>query len=191
MAIDEESQSSNFSQNLSVSLGGYQPKEGRAIDSCIELGYAVQPFNYLAIVANIGYLQTENIVSFKAVTYDYLTMIVSATGSIKAFYPFGLGNIYAIAGGGGYYSTFRLNGDHANKNNADLIMPTSESDFSLGYFYGIGGDYYIKQNVTLGIETKWLELHPSFNRLNNTTLQSLSERNLSGIQSSLKLTYIY
>jgi opacity protein-like surface antigen len=168
-----------ISQYLSVAFGSYLPTHRSSSQgSAIQAGYGIVPLPYLAFETNAGYMQRPE--------HDSLFMVVSLTETVKAIYPFDLGSIYALAGGGFYYTAYHFNGDHAGQS-----FPTDDDDTSLGYFYGAGADINIRRAVTFGLEFKWLNLKSSYGKLRNTALNNFADRDYTGalIMGKLALNF--
>ncbi len=165
-----------ISHYLSVAFGSYLPTyRSSSQGTGIQAGYGIVPFPNLALETNAGYMQQPE--------HDSLFMVVSLTETAKAIYPFGLGNIYALAGGGFYYTAYHFNGDHASQS------PSEDDDTSLGYFYGAGADIYIRSAVTFGLEFKWLNLKSSYGKLRNTVLNDFADHDYTGALIMGKLAF--
>lgn len=179
LARADDETPAGINQYLSLSIGSYLPTyRSSSQGTGIQAGYGIVPLPYLAFETNAGYMQQpEN---------DSLFMVVSLTETAKAIYPFGLGSIYALAGGGYYYTAYHFNGDHAGQ-----TFPTEDDDTSLGYFYGAGADIYIRRAVTFGIEAKWLNLKSTYGKMRNTALNKFADRDYTGalIMGKLALNF--
>jgi opacity protein-like surface antigen len=162
---------------LAVGFGSYLPTHRSSSQgTAIQAGYGIVPLPNLAFETNAGYMQQPE--------HDSLFMVVSLTETAKAIYPFGLGSVYALAGGGVYYTAYHFNGDHAGQ-----TFPTEDDDTSLGYFFGAGADFFIRNSVTFGLEVKWLNLKSSYGKLRNTALNDFADRDYSGALIMGKLAF--
>lgn len=176
-----EETDAGVAQYLQFKAGPYFPKQGSSSTSTsFDAGYGISPRPYLAFEANVGYLQSSD----KKTVYDIQYSALSATGAAKGIYQLGLGNLYALVGGGFYYAMFHINDDHAA-----LTVPASDSDTTFGYFYGLGGELYTARSVSLGMEVRWLKLQATFDKVRNSTIAAKGDHDYDGTQAMIKVMY--
>jgi opacity protein-like surface antigen len=174
-------------QYLHIGAGAYLPADKEmGSDSCIEMGYGINPFPFLGVEANIGYLQSQDLVRIATQSYNMHTMLLSLSGAVKALYPLEFGNVYLLAGGGMYFASLNLNGDQAA-----IPSPTTDNDVAFGYFYGAGAEIHAMKNLSFGFVGKKLEVSPTFDKLKASTLDSFSNRDFKGLQLLGTISYSY
>jgi hypothetical protein len=174
-------------QYFFFSLGGYRPdNDAAATSSCMEVGYGVKPLPYLALEGMLGYLQASEQRTVSAPAQEFVLHAIPITAAVKAIMPIGVGSVYALGGGGVYYTRFHFNGDRAT-----VPFATNDDDFATGYYYGAGGDIQFG-NVGFGLLAKKLNLKASFNKVRNSpAVASFADYNYGGIQIMARVIYSY
>jgi hypothetical protein len=175
----------NIRQYVFASLGAYMPDNNEAsTNSCLEVGYGIAPIPYLGVEAMVGFMQTSIKKTITEPSQEFILQTVPMTVALKASYPIGLANIYALGGGGLYYSQFHFNGDQAKASFA-----TDDDDLATGYFYGVGGELQLG-NVSVGVLAKKLNMKASFAKVRNSPpVSSFADFDYSGTQLQARIIY--
>jgi opacity protein-like surface antigen len=142
-------------QYVLVRGGWYLSDEPSGMNSGngVEVGYGIQPLRWLAAEASAGYINADD--------YDdnlnnkHLTIqMVPVTATLRAILPFNQFDVYALAGGGMYYTMLKI--DNINQD------PGSDSSDKVlfGYHYGAGASVLLGGGSSVGAEvrqivTKW------------------------------------
>jgi hypothetical protein len=113
--------------------GWYLPDKpsGMNIGTGAEAGYGIQPLKWLAAEATFGFIETNDYDDNLNNMHRTIQM-VPITATIRAILPFNQFDLYALAGGGVYYTMLKY--DNVNQEPA-----ADTGDKTLyGYQYGIG-----------------------------------------------------
>ncbi|GAM09758.1 hypothetical protein OR1_02039 [Geobacter sp. OR-1] len=132
--------------------GGFFPEgsPGMNIGEGAEAGYGIQPIRWLAAEASFGFIAADDYDDNLKNLHRSL-QLVPVTGTIRAIYPFKQFDIYALAGGGMYYSMLKVE-------NRNQVTASIEDDKVLfGYHYGGGVSMLLGGSSSLGIEVKRFE----------------------------------
>jgi hypothetical protein len=126
--------------------GGFFPAKFNVGDAA-EAGYGIQPLKFLAAEASFGFIGADN--------YDDDTenehttvQIVPVTGTIRAILPLNPFDIYALAGGGMYYTMVKVDNKNKSKTSVD------GDNLLLGYHYGGGVSLLLGGSSSLGLEVR-------------------------------------
>lgn len=121
------------------------------VSSGAEAGYGIQPFPWLAAEASFGYIETDDYDD--DLTNQHVTVqMVPVTGTIRAILPIAPLDLYALVGGGMYYTM--LKSDNLNQYDG-----SSEDDDKVlfGYHYGGGISLQLGRYSTMGLEARRIE----------------------------------
>ncbi len=148
-----------------IKLGGYIP-QANDVDNFdtgfnMELSFTRYFHPNFALELGVGYFKSED----EAELTSY-----PITLNLKAVYPVGGVELYALGGIGAYYAKWET--------------PTGfdENDTVLGYQLGVGANFDISPVVYIGAEAKYLWAKPDFGF-------PVGERKIDGIQATANLGY--
>lgn len=113
----------------------------------VEAGYGIQPLKWLAAEASFGFIDTDDYDENLNNMHRTIQM-VPITATVRAILPFRQFDVYALAGGGTYYTMLRY--DNVNQEpGAD-----TGDKFLFGYQYGGGVSLLLGSGSTAGVEVR-------------------------------------
>jgi opacity protein-like surface antigen len=152
---------------VAIKLGGYFPQED--LDDAefdtglnVEISFTRYFHPNFALELGIGYFNTENDFDAEVTSYPI-------TLNLKAVYPVGGVELYALGGLGAYYAKLEVGG-------------FDENDTVLGWQLGVGANFNITPIVYIGAEAKYLWAKPDFGF-------PIGELKIDGIQATANLGY--
>lgn len=126
---------------------------GAGFNGELAIGHKISPG--FSVEGGIGYFETKGNISLPGGGIDEKFEVIPLTFSLRGHVPYGRYEPYGFIGLGVYFVDDKISG------NIPLLgVSDSDSDkaTSLGFHIGIGGNYTLKNNVFLGIETRYLYL---------------------------------
>jgi opacity protein-like surface antigen len=144
-----------------LKAGGFFPVSGdlgdinadAGFNGEIAIGHKISPG--FSVEGGIGYFDTKGTVSIPGASVDEEFEIVPLTVSLRGHVPYGRYEPYGFIGLGVYFVDDKISGSIPS-----LGVSGSDSDkaTSLGFHIGIGGNYTLRNNMFLGIETRYFYL---------------------------------
>ena len=135
-------------QYLLFRAGGYFPAKFN-IGEGAEAGYGIQPIPWLAAETSFGFIEADNYDDDLNNNHTSFQM-VPVTATVRAILPFKQFDIYALAGGGMYYTMI-------NSGNANKGTTTDDDKVLSGFHYGGGVSLLLGASSSLGIEARRIE----------------------------------
>ncbi|MBT0666268.1 outer membrane beta-barrel protein [Geobacter pelophilus] len=123
---------------------------GMNVGEGAEAGYGIQPLRWLAAEASLGFLQADDYDDNLSNLHRSFQM-VPVTGTVRAIFPFKQFDIYALAGGGMYYTMMKV--DNRNQD----ISYADDDKVLLGFHYGGGVSLLLGGVSSVGLEVKRIE----------------------------------
>lgn len=119
-----------------------------------EVGLGMQPLRWLAAEGSIGFIDADDY-DDNVINKHLTIQMVPVTGTVRAILPINQFDLYALAGGGIYYTMLtsdNLNQSYSGSDSNDKVL--------FGYHYGGGASVLLGGGSSVGAEvrqivTKW------------------------------------
>ena len=165
---------SSYSNYITAKLGAYIPQH-RDMDNYdagpnIELALGRYFNPNVALDFSLGFFHSEGSVAGIDLGVHGFPILLS----IKGLIPHAGGELYALAGGGVYITSFEAVG---------LGVLVNDKDNALGYQLGIGANFLVADNMFFGLEGKYLWAQPTY-KMNGVTS---SDVHIDGIQVTVNV----
>lgn len=135
--------------------GFYLPDKpsGMNTGTGVEAGYGIKPLRWFAAEVSAGYIETDDYDDNMNNMHRTIQM-VPVMATVRAVLPFSNFDVYALAGGGMYYTMLKY--DNLNQNSGS----ESDSKALFGHHYGGGASLSLGTASSVGVEvrqivTKW------------------------------------
>lgn len=141
---------------VALKLGGFFPQSGDLDDidadsgfnGEIALGHYVAPG--FSFEGALGYFETKGSVPTPLGRIEEKFEVIPLTISLRGQVPYGRFEPYGFIGLGVYFIDDEIS--------IPVLGSESDSDASLGFHVGIGGNYNLSNNLFLGVEARYLFL---------------------------------
>jgi len=129
--------------------GGLSPDKFN-IGEGAEAGLGIQPSKFFAAETSFGFMAADDYDDDLENQHTTVQML-PVTGTIRAILPIKPFDVYALAGGGLYYTMLKIE----NKNKGTTSLDDNRA--LLGYHYGGGASLQLGGSSSIGIELRRIE----------------------------------
>lgn len=140
------SDSSPYYASARVGLYAPQASDMKSFNNGLvtEMQFGRRLHENFAAEAGIGWFasSTDEVAGNKATL-----SVIPLTATAKGILPFGNAELYGLGGLGVYFSSIELK---------SALGKISDDDTSLGFHVGVGGQYALTQNLSLGVEGRYV-----------------------------------